>query len=132
MLLFRPTVKESSPDEECDRPLSGAAPSIPRFGKDKRVSASPIRQLAAMSAEMLSFSHAHGMLGGVSLSGTSLGPDSAANEKAYGKKVSGEEILSGGVKPPEAAHLMLSTLQQIFSGQVLERSYILCYEASQN
>ena len=47
---------------------------------------------------------------GVSLSGTSLGPDSGANEKIYGKKVSGPEIFSGSVKAPPAASSLLATL----------------------
>lgn len=67
---------------------------------------------AGMSAEMLSCSRAHGVFGGLSLSGTSLGPDSAANEKIYGKKVNGQNILSGSVQAPDSAQLMLSILQE--------------------
>jgi lipid-binding SYLF domain-containing protein len=47
----------------------------------------------------------------VSLSGTSLGPDGGANEKLYGKKISGPEIFSGAVTAPPVASDLLSTLQ---------------------
>ena len=39
-----------------------------------------------MQAQMLSYSRAQGVFAGVSLSGTSLGPDDGDNEKIYGKK----------------------------------------------
>jgi lipid-binding SYLF domain-containing protein len=52
------------------------------------------------------------VFGGLSLSGTSLGPDSGDNEKLYGKKISGEEIFSGSVQPPASAQTLLSELQK--------------------
>ena len=45
------------------------------------------------------------------MSGTSLGPDSGANEDLYGKKVSGEEIWAGKVQAPDSAKEMLATLR---------------------
>lgn len=89
-----------------------------KLGGDASVAAGPVGRDAeastngAMSAEMLSYSRAHGIFGGVSLSGTSLGPDSGANEKVYGKKISGQEIFSGSVKSPDSAQVLLSTLQE--------------------
>jgi lipid-binding SYLF domain-containing protein len=89
-----------------------------KLGGDASVAAGPVGRdaeastNAAMSAEMLSYSRAHGVFGGVSLSGTSLGPDSGANEKVYGKKVSGQEIFSGSVQTPPQAADLLSTLQE--------------------
>ncbi len=59
---------------------------------------------------MLSYSRTSGVFAGVSLSGTSLGPDSGANEDLYGKKVSGEEIWAGKVQVPDSAKEMLATL----------------------
>jgi lipid-binding SYLF domain-containing protein len=64
-----------------------------------------------MSAEMLSYSRAQGVFAGVSLSGMTLGPDSGANEKLYGKKVTGEQIFSSE-KPPASAELLLSQLTE--------------------
>lgn len=88
-----------------------------KLGADASVAAGPVGRdaeastNAAMSAQMLSYSRAQGVFAGVSLSGTSLGPDSGANEKIYGKKISGDEIFAGGIQPPAAAELMLSTLK---------------------
>jgi lipid-binding SYLF domain-containing protein len=89
-----------------------------KLGGDASVAAGPVGREAeastnaGMSAEMLSYSRAQGVFAGVSLSGTSLGPDSGANEKVYGKKISGEQIFSGSVQPPASAELMLSTLKE--------------------
>ena len=87
-----------------------------KLGGDASVAAGPVGRDAeaatnlSMNAEMLSYSRSHGVFGGLSLEGTSLGPDSGANEKIYGKKISGEEIWSGSVKPPASAGVLLSTL----------------------
>lgn len=88
-----------------------------KLGADASVAAGPVGRdaeastNAGMNAEMLSYSHAQGVFGGLSLSGTSLGPDSGANEKVYGKKMTGDEIFSGSVQPPGSAELMLTTLK---------------------
>jgi lipid-binding SYLF domain-containing protein len=89
-----------------------------KLGADASVAAGPVGRdaeastNAAMSAEMLSYSRAQGVFAGVSLSGTSLGPDSGANEKIYGKKVTGEQIFAGGVQAPPSAAELLSTLRE--------------------
>jgi len=89
-----------------------------KLGADATVAAGPVGRdaeastNASMSAEMLSYSRAHGVFAGVSLSGTSLGPDSGANEKVYGQKLSGEQIFAGNVQPPASADLLLSTLRE--------------------
>ena len=88
-----------------------------KLGADASIAAGPVGRDAeastneSMSAEMLSYSHTQGVFAGVSLSGTSLGPDSGANEKIYGKKITGEEIFGGSVKAPASADVLLSTLQ---------------------
>jgi len=89
-----------------------------KLGADASVAAGPVGREAeastnaAMSAEMLSYSRARGVFGGVSLSGTSLGPDSGANDKLYGKKVTGDQIFGGAVQAPESAGVLLSTLKE--------------------
>ena len=66
-----------------------------------------------MSAEMLSYSRAQGVFAGVSLSGTSLGPDGGANEKVYGKKVDAKQIISGSAGPaPDSAKELLAVLTE--------------------
>ena len=60
-----------------------------KLGADASIAAGPVgteaeaSTNAAMSAQMLSYSRTQGAFAGVSLSGTSLGPDSDANEKVY-------------------------------------------------
>lgn len=89
-----------------------------KLGADASVAAGPVGRDAEastdlkMAAEMLSYSRAQGIFGGVSLSGTSLAPDSGANENIYGKKISGDQIFAGGVQAPPAAADLLSTLQE--------------------
>jgi SH3 domain-containing YSC84-like protein 1 len=89
-----------------------------KLGGDASVAAGPVGRdaeastTATMEAEMLSYSRSKGAFAGVSLSGTSLGPDDDANEKVYGKKISGEEIFAGSVQAPPQAAGLLSTLQQ--------------------
>ncbi len=88
-----------------------------KLGADASIAAGPVGREAeaatnaAMSAEMLSYSEANGLFAGVSLSGTSLGPDGGANEKLYGKKVTAEQIYTGEVQAPLEANQMLATLQ---------------------
>jgi lipid-binding SYLF domain-containing protein len=87
-----------------------------KLGADASIAAGPVGRTAEastsgnMSAEMLSYSRANGVFGGVSLSGTSLGPDDGANENLYGKKVTGEEIWAGKVQAPATAKTMLALL----------------------
>jgi lipid-binding SYLF domain-containing protein len=87
-----------------------------KLGADASIAAGPVGRDAeastneSLNAQMLSYSRTKGVFGGLSLSGTSLGPDGGANEKVYGKKVSGPEIFSGSVPPPPEASALLSTL----------------------
>jgi lipid-binding SYLF domain-containing protein len=87
-----------------------------KLGSDASVAAGPVGRTAeastnaSMSAEMLSYSRSQGVFAGISLSGTSLGPDENSNTKIYGKPVTGSEIFSGSVQPPAAASTLLSTL----------------------
>jgi SH3 domain-containing YSC84-like protein 1 len=88
-----------------------------KLGAEASIAAGPVGRnaeaatTATMQAQMLSYSRSQGVFGGVSLSGTTLGPSDGDNEKLYGKKISGREIHSGAVPPPAAAHGLLSQLQ---------------------
>src|SRR4051794_13361172 len=85
-----------------------------KLGADASIAAGPVGRdaeastNASMTAEMLSYSRAQGVFAGVSLSGTSLGPDGGANEKLYGKKVDAAQIIDGsaGPAPPSAKELL--------------------------
>ena len=89
-----------------------------KLGADASIAAGPVGKEAeaatnaAMSAEMLSYSETNGLFAGVSLSGTSLAPDSGANENLYGKKVTAQQIYAGEVPAPEQAKQMLATLTE--------------------
>ena len=90
-----------------------------KLGADASVAAGPVGRdaqastNAAMSAQMLSYSRAQGVFGGVSLSGTSLRPDDGANEKLYGKKVTAAGIISGTAGPaPDSAKELILVLTQ--------------------
>jgi lipid-binding SYLF domain-containing protein len=88
-----------------------------KLGADASVAAGPVGRDAeasttgTMQAQMLSYSRSKGVFGGVSLSGTSLGPDDGDNQKLYGKKISGEQIFSGPVETPTSATTLLSELE---------------------
>jgi SH3 domain-containing YSC84-like protein 1 len=88
-----------------------------KLGADASVAAGPVGKTAeastnaSMNAEMLSYSESNGAFAGVSLSGTTMGPDEDANKNLYDKKVTGEEIFKGEQAPP-AASTMLSTLTE--------------------
>lgn len=101
-------------DEGARREMKGIA----KLGADASVAAGPVGRDAEaatsgnLSAQMLSYSRAKGVFGGVSLEGTSLGPDDGDNQKAYGKKISGEQIFSGSVPAPASAAALLSELHK--------------------
>src|SRR3954469_12371011 len=85
-----------------------------KLGADASIAAGPVGRDAeaatngTMTAEMLSYSRAQGVFAGVSLSGSTLGPDGGANEKLYGKKVDAAQIIDGsaGPAPPSAKELL--------------------------
>ena len=85
-----------------------------KLGADASVAAGPVGRTSeastneALKAEMLSYSRAKGVFGGVSLSGSTLNADDGANKNLYGSKLSTEAIISGqGVTmPPEARPLV--------------------------
>lgn len=90
-----------------------------KLGADASVAAGPFGRNAeastnaAMNAEMLSYARAQGIFLGASLSGASLGPDSGANEKLYGKKVTARQIIEqGAVQSPASAKVLLQVLTE--------------------
>jgi lipid-binding SYLF domain-containing protein len=65
---------------------------------------------ATLRAEILSYSRARGLFAGVSLEGSSLRPDNGANEKVYGKKLTGTQIVREGAVPVTPAGQKLVSL----------------------
>ena len=58
---------------------------------------------AQMHAEMLSYSRARGIFGGLTLEGATLRPDQEANREIYGQDMSSRQILTSEVKTPAVA-----------------------------
>lgn len=89
-----------------------------KLGADASVAAGPLgRSTEAatnlrMSAEILSWSRAQGVFGGVSLVGATLRADGDANKNLYGKSVTPKEIMEGQVTAPEEANQLLTLLNE--------------------
>lgn len=102
-----------------DKGARAAMKGNAKLGADASIAAGPVGRdaeastNATMNAEMLSYSRTQGVFGGLSLSGTTLGPDEGANKDLYGKKVTATEIISGAAGPPPAsAQRLLAVLTE--------------------
>jgi lipid-binding SYLF domain-containing protein len=90
-----------------------------KLGADASAAAGPVGRSAsaetdaAMKAEILSYSRARGVFGGVSLEGSTMRSDDDANKALYGQKLSAKDIVrEGKVKPTETAQPLLDVLNQ--------------------
>ena len=64
-------------------------------------------------SEILSYSRAKGLFGGVSLEGSTLRADNDANKDIYGEKLDAKDIVfKGVVQPPSSATKLLATLDK--------------------
>ncbi len=92
-----------------------------KLGADASAAAGPVGRTASaetdvvMKAEILSWSRARGVFGGVSLEGSTLRSDDEANKKLYGKKLNAKEIVRGGQVNTSAAGKPLIGLLQTTS-----------------
>jgi SH3 domain-containing YSC84-like protein 1 len=91
-----------------------------KLGADASAAAGPVGRSttaetdAAMKAEILSWSRARGVFGGISLTGSTLRSDDDANKNLYGKKLNAKEIaLEGKATTPAAGKPLLDLLQKI-------------------
>ena len=67
----------------------------------------------AMQAEILTYSRARGLFGGVSLAGSTLRPDNDANKHLYGKEMSAKDIVMGDATPAApSAETLIATLDK--------------------
>ncbi len=89
------------------------------LGADAAVAAGPVGRNAAaatdvkLQAEILSYSRSRGLFAGVSLDGSSLAIDHAANALFYGRdEVTPRQIFSGEVRSPKAAQVLKNTLRK--------------------
>lgn len=89
-----------------------------KLGGEASVAAGPVGRTSSaqtdayMSAEILSYSRSRGVFAGVSLEGSTLRQDLAANKSLYGKTMTNKEIVEGNPPPPAAAKDLLAELNK--------------------
>ena len=90
-----------------------------KLGGDASAAAGPVGRSASaetditLRAEILSYSRARGAFAGVSLSGSTLRPDNAANKHLYGSAIDAKEIvLKAAVAAPPSATKLVETLDK--------------------
>lgn len=90
-----------------------------KLGADASAAAGPVGRTTsaetdvAMKAEILSWSRARGVFGGVSLAGSTMRADTGGNKSLYGKELSPKEIVrEGSVQTPAAGQPLIQLLDQ--------------------
>ena len=90
-----------------------------KLGADASAAAGPVGRTSSaetdvvMKAEILSWSRARGVFGGVSLDGSTMRSDDGANKKLYGKELSAKEIVrEAKVKTPDAGKQLVDLLEK--------------------
>jgi len=81
-----------------------------KVGQDATAAAGSGVSASTSTADMLTYARTSGLFAGVSLDGSSLDPDSDANQRLYGKAVSAREVVEGGVKATPAGQQLVSLL----------------------
>lgn len=82
-------------------------------------------------APCYSYSHTKGAFVGLSIDGTVLATNHAANSKFYGHPVEAKDILAGAVRPPESPALaeLYATLRRIDESANREKAGLPSYAA---
>jgi lipid-binding SYLF domain-containing protein len=90
-----------------------------KLGADASAAAGPVGRTTSaetdvlLKAEILSWSRAKGIFGGVSLDGSTMRSDDGANKHLYKKELSAKEIVrEGKVKTPAAGEPLIQLLQK--------------------
>ncbi len=83
-----------------------------KVGQDLTAAAGPgvTKAGSVGGSDILSYARAKGLFAGISLSGTSLDPDSDANQRLYEKSVSAREIVTGNTIKATPAGIALVSL----------------------
>ncbi len=89
-----------------------------KLGADASAAAGPVGRTTSaetdvvLKAEILSWSRSRGLFGGISLAGSTLRADDAANKALYGRSLNAREIVrEGKAGTPDAAKLLIELLQ---------------------
>lgn len=83
-----------------------------KIGTDATAAAGPGASASStFDADILTYGRAKGLFAGVSLGGASVEPDSEANYRLYGKKLTAADIVRGTeVKPSPGGESLISLL----------------------
>lgn len=98
------------------RSVDGIMNSKFTLGGDADVAAGPVGRSATaqtdatMNAKILSYSRSRGVFAGIALTGATLRQDIDENSEMYGKRLTTKDVVSGSIKPPEAARELLALL----------------------
>ena len=84
-----------------------------KVGQDATAAAGSGVSASTSTADMLTYARTSGLFAGVSLNGSSLDPDSDANQRLYGKDVSARQIVTeNAVKATPAGQQLVSLLNR--------------------
>ena len=102
-----------------ERGANSVMSSKVKLGADASAAAGPVGRTTSaetdivMKAEILSWSRARGVFGGVSLAGSTMRSDDGANKNLYGKALSAREIVrEGKVQTPVSGKPLINLLQK--------------------
>ena len=88
------------------------------LGAEGSVAAGPVGRTATaqtdaqLRADILSWSRSQGLFAGLALEGATLRQDLDDNATLYGKKLENRDIVTSGVRPPQAAAKLLAQLNR--------------------
>jgi lipid-binding SYLF domain-containing protein len=89
-----------------------------KIGADVTAAAGPVGRDASaatdieMHAEILTYSRSRGIFAGVSLDGSVVEPDRAADQALYGAEVNREDVLNGKLAVPAPAHELVAEIRR--------------------
>ena len=102
-----------------DQGANSVLSSKVKLGADASAAAGPVGRTTSaetdivLKAEILSWSRARGVFGGVSLEGSTMRSDNGANKSLYGKELSAKEIVrEGKVRTPDSGKPLIELLQK--------------------
>jgi len=102
-----------------ERGAASVMSSKVKLGADASAAAGPVGRTTSaetdivMKAEILSWSRARGIFGGISLDGSTMRSDDGANKALYGKDLSAKEIVrEGKVQTPDAGKPLIDLLEK--------------------
>jgi len=93
------------------------------LGADASVAAGPVGRSgeigtdASLDAEIFAYSRSKGAFAGAALDGTVISIDDSANEDAFGRRIDGDDALSGSVPAPAVFEPFITVVRSVTSGE---------------